>query len=152
MMSLFFRAIKSCVVAAFLYSLGLANLWAAELWIVVPASISGTSIDKGELKKVFMGRKAAVDGVFLKPINFKTATPERDLFLKTVIELSNDDYVAYWYVRRFSGQGVAPTEIDSLGGLTQRLLVADNIIAYLLLQSNERPILPAGYTLQKLTQ
>lgn len=147
------HAMKPCLsVAVFTIAFCFSQVWANDLWVVVPSSIAKASINKAEVKKVFMGRKAAIDGVFLKPINFKRPSLEREAFLNSVIELNDDDYVAYWYVRRFSGQGVAPSEVSSFSDLTQRLLGADNIIGYLVLQGDPKPSVPAGYTLQKLSQ
>lgn len=70
-------------------------------------------IDKTVIGRIYTGRTVQVAGISVKPANLKAGDAKRAVFLGAVLQQSDDDYVAYWIVRRAIGKGVPPLEVDS---------------------------------------
>lgn len=139
------RAIGSI---AFVMGAWLPSSYAADLWLVMPISIASTNITNSDIKKLYMGRKNAIGDVFVTPFNFKPDAAERRVFLKSIVEMDEAEYVGYWYVRRFSGQGVSPIEVSSSADLMAKLKETKNGVGYLVSDEDKLPATPAGYTLK----
>jgi ABC-type phosphate transport system substrate-binding protein len=71
------------------------------------------TMDGELLRRIYTGRVVLVQGKSIQPVNLKTGNGSRDLFIRTVIKQSDDDYVAYWIVRRAIGKGTPPLELKS---------------------------------------
>jgi ABC-type phosphate transport system substrate-binding protein len=71
------------------------------------------AMDGALLRRIYTGRVVIVQGKSIQPINLKTGNGSRDVFMKAVIKQSDDDYVAYWIVRRAIGKGTPPPELES---------------------------------------
>lgn len=70
-------------------------------------------MDGAQLRRIYTGRVILVQGISVQPVNLKTGSGSRDLFIRTIIKQSDDDYVAYWIVRRAIGKGTPPLELES---------------------------------------
>lgn len=65
------------------------------------------------LRRIYTGRVVLVKGKSIQPVNLKTGNGSRDIFMQAIIKQSDDDYVAYWIVRRAIGKGTPPLELES---------------------------------------
>lgn len=66
--------------------------------------------DKATLAKIFTGRTVQLGGQAVRPINLKAGDSRRRAFFSAVLQQSDDDYIAYWIVRRAIGKGTPPPE------------------------------------------
>lgn len=71
------------------------------------------SIDTTLLRRIYTGRVVIVQGQSVQPVNQKASTSSRTLFIKSVMKQNDDDYVAYWIVRRAIGKGTPPLELEN---------------------------------------
>jgi len=88
----------------------LAGLSFCADWAVVtsPSSPIG-SISKGDLKRVFTGKKGNVSGVKVVPFMLAETNPAAQSFLKDVLGMSPEEYKKFWVDAQVKGEGTAPT-------------------------------------------
>lgn len=70
-------------------------------------------LDQAILGRVFTGRTVQIAGVAVLPVNLKAGSETRAAFIRAVLQQSDDDYIAYWIVRRSIGKGAPPPEMSS---------------------------------------
>lgn len=89
--------------------------WAfAEVVVIGHESWGATTgFDKNLVGRIFTGRAVQVAGMSVQPVNMKTGDATRTVFIKEILKQSDDDYVAYWIVRRAIGKGTPPVEMES---------------------------------------
>jgi len=91
-----------------------AILFAAALatcadWAIVTSPASPiASISKGDLKRVFTGKKGNISGVKVVPFMLAEASPAAQAFLKDVMGMSPEEYKKYWVDAQVKGEGTAP--------------------------------------------
>lgn len=86
-------------------ALGFASDWA----VVTSPSSPIASISKGDLKRVFTGKKSSVAGVKVVPFMLAEASPAAQSFLKDVLGMSAEEYKKFWVDAQVKGEGTAPT-------------------------------------------
>jgi hypothetical protein len=79
--------------------------------IVVIAHPSVHKMDLATVQRIFMGKAIEVDGVRVSPTNGAATLPIRQRFLAQYLQTDEDQYVAYWTVRRYVGKGTPPHEV-----------------------------------------
>ncbi|MBI5259463.1 MAG: hypothetical protein HY855_23380 [Burkholderiales bacterium] len=84
----------------------------AEDTLVVIAN-SALKLDAEALKRVYTGRLVELDNLALRPVNLAPGHALRRRFLAAVMQQSEEDYLAYWTVRRYIGKGVPPRDLAS---------------------------------------
>lgn len=91
------------------------STWAvAEVVVIGHESLGGlTTLDKNLLGRIYSGRVVQVAGISVQPVNMKAGDATRTVFIKETLKQSDDDYIAYWIVRRAIGKGVPPVEMKS---------------------------------------
>lgn len=85
----------------------------ADDGIVVIAHSAIRGLDAETLKRIWTGRSIELDGIALHPINLPPGHPSRRRFLALVMQQDDDDYIAYWTVRRYVGKGAPPREMNT---------------------------------------
>ena len=60
------------------------------------------------------------------------------------LDLNELDYTGYWHVRRYTGQGTPPTEVDTKEELFTTLKEQPGGIGYLWMPNGSKPKLPDG--------
>jgi ABC-type phosphate transport system substrate-binding protein len=94
--------------------LGLSGMPArADEGVAVIGHIAANNLDAETLKRIYTGRTIELDGQALRPVNLAAGHPVRRRFLAAVLQQQEDDYVAYWTVRRYIGKGAPPRELAS---------------------------------------
>ncbi|MBK9576991.1 MAG: hypothetical protein IPO40_07955 [Fibrobacteres bacterium] len=78
-------------------------------WAVVTSPSSPiASISKGDLKRVFTGKKGNIAGVKTVPFMLAESNPAAVSFLKDVLGMSPEEYKKYWMDAQVKGEGTAP--------------------------------------------
>lgn len=85
----------------------------AQAGVTVIAHKEIAGVDVGLLGRIFTGRTTQVDGIAVHPVNLKAGDEIRAEFLRLVLQQNDDDYIAYWIVRRSIGRGVPPPEAEN---------------------------------------
>lgn len=90
---------------------GMASLSYADVAVIGHESLG--PMDATVIGRIYTGRTVQVDGISVQPVNLKAGNPTRTAFLRMVLQQSDDDYVAYWIVRRAIGKGTPPLELTT---------------------------------------
>ncbi|MCE2745318.1 MAG: hypothetical protein LW710_05360 [Burkholderiales bacterium] len=149
------RHIRSVVRAASLiglYStiLGAVGAASAEVHVVSSASHPINEIAVRELRSIYKGRLSQVNGHRLVPLNTAPGTTDRDAFLERIMKSNELDYTGYWHVRRYTGQGTPPAEVNNKDELFAALKQQPDGIGYLWVPTGAKPDLPDGLKLIRL--
>jgi ABC-type phosphate transport system substrate-binding protein len=104
---------------------------AADEGLVVIGNLPLRSLDAEALKRIFTGRTIEIDGQPLRPLNLSPGNPVRRRFLSVVLQQNDDDYVAYWTVRRYIGQGVPPREMSSAAEVIEQVRRTPGTVGYI---------------------
>jgi hypothetical protein len=70
-------------------------------------------MDRTVVGRIYTGRTVQIAGISVQPVNMKAGDAKRAAFLSAVLQQSDDDYIAYWIVRRAIGKGTSPPEVES---------------------------------------
>ncbi len=88
-------------------------------------------MDKTVVGRIYTGRTVQVAGVAVQPVNMKTGDAKRASFLRTILQQSDDDYVAYWIVRRAIGKGTPPPEVENAQAVIQFVRSTKGAVGYI---------------------
>lgn len=99
--------------------------------VVVIAHPTVHKMDLATVQRIFMGKAIEVDGVRVSPANGATTMPTRQRFLAQYLQTNEDQYMAYWTVRRYVGKGVPPRELASVAEVIAYIVNTPGAIAYL---------------------
>lgn len=102
-----------------------SQAWAREIVVVAGPGFPVESLTREDVRDIFLGEKAILSGLRLRPMDLKDAGKVRLSFLKTFLKVSEDGYQAYWIRKVFQDGGTPPTALSSLEAAVQ-LLQADN--------------------------
>jgi ABC-type phosphate transport system substrate-binding protein len=83
----------------------------ADEGVAVIANLVVHSLDADTLKRIYTGRVIELDGQVLRPVNLVAGHPLRRRFLASMLQQEEDNYLAYWTVRRYIGKGAPPREL-----------------------------------------
>ncbi len=87
----------------------------SELPIAVIVNPDNTNtLDQKAIAKLFLGKKKSFpDGSKATPIDQKTGSASKGVFVKAVLKKSNKQFKAYWAKQVFTGKGTPPKELGS---------------------------------------
>jgi ABC-type phosphate transport system substrate-binding protein len=85
----------------------------ADDGVVVIAHAPLRGLDAEQIKRIYTGRVVELDGQTLHPVQLSGGHALRRRFHASVLQQSEDDYIAYWTVRRYIGKGAPPPELAS---------------------------------------
>ena len=136
---------------ALLFMLG-TNSSAASADVVLVAASNNPidELDTRQVRSLYKGRLTSVNGKQLTPLNAAPGSIERNEFLSRMMELNELDYTGYWHVRRYSGQGTPPKEVENTAELFTILKQLPDGIGYLWAPSGTQPKLPEGLKIIKI--
>jgi len=89
------------------------------------------SLDKNILGRIYTGRTVQVAGKAVQPVNLATGDAIRVVFIRETLRQSDDDYVAYWIVRRAIGKGAPPPEVNNIREMVEFIRSTPGAIGYL---------------------
>jgi ABC-type phosphate transport system substrate-binding protein len=99
--------------------------------VVVVANANVHKLDNATVQRIYTGKVIEVGGVAVAPVNLHAGQPVRQRFLSDYLQQSEDNYVAYWTVRRYVGKGVPPRELGSVAEVIAYVQNTPGAVAYL---------------------
>lgn len=102
----------------------------AEEGLVVVANASLRALDAESLRRIYTGRMIEVDGQPVFPAQLAPGQPLRQRFLGSVLQQRDEDYVAYWTVRRYIGKGTPPRELATPADMVAHVQRTPGAIGY----------------------
>jgi ABC-type phosphate transport system substrate-binding protein len=88
-------------------------LQAAEPAVLVIGHAALPKLDTATVQRLYTGRAVEVAGVGITVVNAVPGSALRQRFLTLYLQQDDDQYRAYWTVRRHVGKGVPPREMGS---------------------------------------
>lgn len=88
--------------------------------IVVIAYPGIPKTDAVSLQRLYTGRSVSIAQLSAVPVNLPAGHPARQQFLETLLGQDEEQYTAYWLVRRYVGKGAPPKEVAEV----------DEVLAY----------------------
>jgi ABC-type phosphate transport system substrate-binding protein len=99
--------------------------------VIVIANAPLRAVDAETIKRIYTGRTIELDGQTVRALNLAPGNPLRRRFIASVLQQDDDDYVAYWTVRRYVGKGVPPREFASSAELIEAVRNTPGAIGYI---------------------
>jgi len=99
--------------------------------VVVIAHPTVHKMDLPTVQRIFMGKAIEVDGVRVSPANGAATMPSRQRFLAQYLQTNEDQYVAYWTVRRYVGKGTPPHEVKQTAEMIDYVSKTPGAVGYL---------------------
>ena len=99
--------------------------------VVVVANANVHKLDVQTVQRIYTGKVIEVGGVSVLPINLHVGQAVRQRFLADYLQQSEDNYLAYWTVRRYVGKGVPPREVGSVAEVISYVQSTPGAVAYL---------------------
>lgn len=122
--------LKPKIAAALLLQLACATASLAADHIVVIGHASVHKLDLATVQRIYTGKAIEVDGTRVIPVNAAPNLPTRQRFLSQYLQTDEDQYVAYWTVRRYVGKGAPPREMKQTSELIDFVSRTPGAIGY----------------------
>jgi len=122
----------ACHIEAILLALALAwgtPVVSAEPLLVV-ANPDTPALDDNMVQRLFQGKVVQVEGKFLTPVNLPAGNVTREKFIQRVVKQDDEDYIAYWTVRKYIGKGAPPKELSSEQDLIEYIRHTPGAVGY----------------------
>ncbi|MCK6427194.1 MAG: hypothetical protein L6Q75_19225 [Burkholderiaceae bacterium] len=104
---------------------------AADEGVAVIAHAPLRGLDAEAIRRIYTGRMVELDGQPLRPVQLPAGHPLRRRFASAFLQQSDEDFVAYWTVRRYIGKGAPPRELSSPAELVAHVQRTPGAIGYL---------------------
>jgi ABC-type phosphate transport system substrate-binding protein len=88
-------------------------------------------MDPATVQRIYTGRVVELGGVAVKPINVSAGSPTRQRFLQVFLNQDDENYIAYWTVRRYIGKGVPPKEVANASEVIRYVQSTPGAIGYI---------------------
>ncbi len=112
--------------------------------LVVIAHMAVPRLDAATLARLYTGRAVEVAGAPANVVNAAPGSGLRLRFLQQVLQLDDEQYRAYWMVRRHVGKGIPPRDLANSADVIQFVQATPGAIGYI--ESSElRPGLNVVY-------
>ena len=99
--------------------------------VVAGASSPLTAADSGDMVKVFLGKKKALGGVNVVPVDQAEGTGARTYFYSNVIKKSEAQLKSYWSRLIFTGKGQAPHVVGGNADVKGMVSANPNLLGYI---------------------
>jgi ABC-type phosphate transport system substrate-binding protein len=122
---------KPMVILALLVMLSSPALSLAEdVLIIANESVTESSLDRDDIKQIFLGQKTVWDDGTKIFFVVQDRTKAGDTFLKTYLQKTASQYDNYWKKQVFTGQGRAPYSFSSNQELVEFVSRTPGAIGY----------------------
>ena len=122
----------------------------ADVILVTAAQNPIDELDTRQVRSLYKGRLSSINGRTLKPVNAAPGSVDRTEFLKKMLDANELEYTGYWHVRRYSGQGTPPAEVNDQAELFERVIQEPDQVGYLWVPPGSKPKLPDGLKIIKI--
>jgi len=112
----------------------LLSAFRAEAAEPVPVLIGSPGmgrIDSATAARLYTGRIIEVAGQAVTVVNAPVGTPLRTRFLALVLQQDDEQYRAYWTVRRHVGKGAPPRELASSAEVIAYVMANPGAVGYI---------------------
>lgn len=103
---------EKCILDAFRILSVIALLMGSNAYaelVVIVNPLNGNTLDKGEIKRLYMGKRHTYpDGAKVVPIDQTENSAIREAFTSKVLEKNSQNMKSYWAKKVFTGQGNPP--------------------------------------------
>jgi len=103
----------------------------ADEGVVVIANAPLRGVDGEAIKRIYGGRMVELDGQPLRPVQLAAGQALRRRFANAVLQQSDEDFIAYWTVRRYIGKGAPPRELASSAEVIAHVQHTPGAIGYI---------------------
>ncbi|MES2088359.1 MAG: hypothetical protein V4532_00020 [Pseudomonadota bacterium] len=114
---------------AALLVLGTWSTWAAD-HIVIIGHPSMRKLDLVTVQRIYTGKVVELDGNPVIPLNTLPNQNIRQRFLNDYLKQDEEQFVAYWTVRRYVGKGTPPRELSDAAALIAYVQKTPGAIGY----------------------
>lgn len=87
--------------------------------------------DAATVARLYTGRAVELQGTTVQVVNAPSGSALRQRFLATYLQQDNEQYRAYWTVRRHIGKGVPPRELASSAEVLAFVQATPGAIGYI---------------------
>jgi hypothetical protein len=88
-------------------------------------------LDDETVLRLYTGKLIEIHGMSVIPVNAKPGLPLRQHFLKAFMNQDEEQYSAYWIVRRHIGKGNPPRELATSGDIIRYVENTPGAIGYI---------------------
>ena len=103
----------------------------ADEGVVVIANAPLRGVDAEAIKRIYGGRMVELDGQPLRPVQLAAGHALRRRFANAVLQQSDEDFIAYWTVRRYIGKGAPPRELASSAEVIAYVMANPGAVGYI---------------------
>ncbi len=103
----------------------------ADEGVVVIGHPGLRSLDTEALRRIYAGRTVELDGQALRPVQLSAGAALRKRFATAVLQQSDEDFIAYWTVRRYIGKGAPPRELGSAAEVIAYVQATPGALGYI---------------------
>lgn len=122
---------RTMIIVSLLFALLITPAQSEQSDIVIIGSPDLPKMDVETIAKIYTGKIISVNGISVKPLNMKSGTAIRNRFLQIFLNQNDEDYIAYWAVRRYIGRGTPPKESDSSADVIRFVQSTPGAIGYI---------------------
>ena len=108
-----------------------APAWAADPSVLVIGHAALPRLDTMTVARLYTGRAIDVGGTAVTVVNALPRSSLRLRFLAAVLQQDEDNYGAYWTVRRHVGKGVPPRELGNSAEVIQFVQNTPGAVGYI---------------------
>lgn len=102
--------------------------------VAVIAHAGMPKTDAAALQRLYTGRSVSISQLSAIPVNLQAGHPVRQSFLESLGQ-DEEQYTAYWLVRRYVGKGAPPKELTDVGEMLDYVRNTPGAVGYLPLSS-----------------
>ena len=86
----------------------------SELVVIGNSKTVFSELNTRIISRIYTGKVIEIEGASVIPVNSTQTTSLRNRFLEKYLSQNENEYSAYWTVRRFIGKGTPPKEFASV--------------------------------------
>ena len=101
--------------------LTLAGLARAEILVVTSPELDLGDLSSEDVRQIFSGRKSAVNGQSVEPLDLPAENPIRGEFYQKVLDMNESQLRSHWVRMSFTGKGKPPEMLSGPDELKARL-------------------------------
>ena len=129
---------RKLLITLFLFGPFSVSLHADEALVLIGHSTLQKT-DLATLQRLYRGRVVSLNQQAATPFNLPPGHPLREQFLDNILTQNEEQYSAYWLVRRYVGKGTPPQELSSPEEIIRAVSTIPGAVGYVPLSK-----VPAG--------
>ena len=103
----------------------------SELVVIGNSKTVFSELNTRIISRIYTGKVIEIEGASVIPVNSTQTTSLRNRFLEKYLSQNENEYSAYWTVRRFIGKGTPPKEFASVTDIITYVAETPGAIGYI---------------------